>query len=43
LSLTPAGELTPAPLLGEHTDYILTDLIEMDAAEVEALRAKGVV
>jgi crotonobetainyl-CoA:carnitine CoA-transferase CaiB-like acyl-CoA transferase len=43
LSLTPAGELTPAPLLGEHTDYVLTDLIEMDAAEVEALRAKGVV
>ena len=43
LSLTPAGGLTPAPLLGEHTDYILTDLIEMDAAEVEALRAKGVV
>jgi crotonobetainyl-CoA:carnitine CoA-transferase CaiB-like acyl-CoA transferase len=43
MSLTPAGNLSPAPLLGEHTDYVLTDLIEMDAAEVEALRAKGVV
>jgi crotonobetainyl-CoA:carnitine CoA-transferase CaiB-like acyl-CoA transferase len=30
-------------MLGEHSDYILTDLIEMDAAEVEALRAKGIV
>jgi crotonobetainyl-CoA:carnitine CoA-transferase CaiB-like acyl-CoA transferase len=43
MSLTPAGELKPAPLLGEHTDYVLTDLIEMDAAEIESLRAKGVV
>jgi len=43
MSLTPAGELTPAPLLGEHSDYVLTDLIEMESAEVEALRAKGVV
>jgi crotonobetainyl-CoA:carnitine CoA-transferase CaiB-like acyl-CoA transferase len=43
LSLTPAGNLAPAPMLGEHSDYILTDLIEMDAAKVEALRAKGIV
>jgi crotonobetainyl-CoA:carnitine CoA-transferase CaiB-like acyl-CoA transferase len=43
MSLTPAGDRTPAPLLGEHTDYVLTDLIEMDAAEVEALRARGIV
>ena len=43
LSLTGPGELTPAPLLGEHTDYVLTDLIEMEAAEVEALRSGGVV
>ncbi len=43
LSVTGPGELTPAPLLGEHTDYILTDLIEMEAAEVEALRSGGVV
>lgn len=43
MSLTSPDTLTPAPLLGEHTDYVLTDLIEMDAAEVEALRAKGIV
>jgi crotonobetainyl-CoA:carnitine CoA-transferase CaiB-like acyl-CoA transferase len=43
MSLTPPVDLTPAPLLGEHTDYVLTDLIEMEAIEVEALREKGVV
>ena len=43
LSLTGPDELTAAPLLGEHTDYVLTDLIEMEAAEVEALRSGGVV
>jgi crotonobetainyl-CoA:carnitine CoA-transferase CaiB-like acyl-CoA transferase len=43
MSLTTAGDLSPAPLLGEHTDYVLTDLIEMDAADVEALRAEGIV
>jgi succinate--hydroxymethylglutarate CoA-transferase len=43
MSLTQPETLTPAPLLGEHTDYVLTDLIEMDAAEVEALRARGIV
>ncbi len=43
MSLTPSGELTAAPLLGEHTDYVLTDLIEMTAAEVDALRAGWIV
>lgn len=43
MSLTPPHALTPAPLLGEHTDYVLTDLIEMEATEVEALRGKGIV
>lgn len=43
LSKTPAAPLSPAPRLGEHTDYVLKDLIEMDAAEVEALRALGAV
>jgi crotonobetainyl-CoA:carnitine CoA-transferase CaiB-like acyl-CoA transferase len=43
MSLTPPGELSAAPLLGEHTDYVLSDLIEMEAAEIEALRAGGIV
>jgi crotonobetainyl-CoA:carnitine CoA-transferase CaiB-like acyl-CoA transferase len=43
LSRAPAATLTPAPLLGEHTSYVLQDLIGLDAAEVEALRAQGIV
>ena len=43
MSLTPASALSPAPLLGEHSGYVLQDLIEMDAAEVEALRGRGIV
>jgi crotonobetainyl-CoA:carnitine CoA-transferase CaiB-like acyl-CoA transferase len=31
------------PRLGEHTDEILTDLLEMSAVEVAALRSQGVV
>jgi len=41
-----AAERRPAsvpPRLGEHTDEILTDLLEMSAVEVAALRAQGVV
>jgi len=43
LSKTPAAPLAPAPRLGEHTEYILKDLLEMEAAEVDALRARGIV
>ena len=43
MSLTPSGKSTPAPLLGQHTDYVLTDLIEMEAADVDALHARGIV
>lgn len=43
LGRTPAATLDPAPGLGEHTDYVLHDLIGLDATEIEALRAKGVV
>jgi crotonobetainyl-CoA:carnitine CoA-transferase CaiB-like acyl-CoA transferase len=43
LSRAAAATLSPAPLLGEHTSYVLQDLIGIDAAEVEALRAQGIV
>jgi formyl-CoA transferase len=43
MSLIPAEPPGRAPLLGEHTDYVLHDLIEMDASEVEALRERGIV
>ena len=32
---------TPAPLLGEHTDQVLEELLGMTPAEVEALREAG--
>jgi crotonobetainyl-CoA:carnitine CoA-transferase CaiB-like acyl-CoA transferase len=33
----------PAPMLGEHTDKVLTDLLELDATAIAALRAAGAV
>lgn len=34
---------TPPPLLGQHTDEILRDILSMDASEIEGLKAEGVV
>jgi len=42
LSDTPAQFIRPAPLLGEHTDEILTRL-GYDKGEIEGLRARGVI
>ena len=42
LSKTPAQYERP-PLLGEHTDAILEDLLQMNAAQIAALRDKGVI
>ncbi len=39
-----AGTISkPAPLLGEHTDEVLADLLGLDAAKIAALRAAGAV
>jgi len=43
LSETPAAVRAPGPLLGEHTDEVLTTLLGLDAEEIAALRASGVV
>jgi crotonobetainyl-CoA:carnitine CoA-transferase CaiB-like acyl-CoA transferase len=43
LSGAPTEAPARAPLLGEHTDYVLKDLIEMDAAQIEVLRSRGIV
>jgi crotonobetainyl-CoA:carnitine CoA-transferase CaiB-like acyl-CoA transferase len=43
LSSTPGSVPDHAPGLGEHTDYVLHDLIGFDATEIEELRAKGVI
>jgi formyl-CoA transferase len=43
LSHTPAEVRLPPPLLGQHTEEVLTGLLGYTAAEVEGLREKGVV
>ena len=43
LSETPGRVDAPAPNLGEHTDEILTGLLEMDSDEVDRLKQRGVV
>jgi crotonobetainyl-CoA:carnitine CoA-transferase CaiB-like acyl-CoA transferase len=42
-SRTPIRYETPPPLLGEHTDEVLQNLLEKDEAERAALRARGVI
>lgn len=40
---TPAATPTAAPLLGQHTDEVLRDLLEMDEAAIATLRDGGIV
>jgi CoA:oxalate CoA-transferase len=40
---TPGSAQTPAPLLGQHTDEILTGLLRIPKAKVDKLRADSVV
>jgi crotonobetainyl-CoA:carnitine CoA-transferase CaiB-like acyl-CoA transferase len=42
LSASPR-EYTPAPLLGQHTDEVLASWMGYDQAQVEQLRAQGIV
>ncbi|WP_019140267.1 CaiB/BaiF CoA transferase family protein [Noviherbaspirillum massiliense] len=43
MSATPPRYDMPPPLLGQHTDDVLGDLLGHSAEEIAALRAKGVV
>jgi crotonobetainyl-CoA:carnitine CoA-transferase CaiB-like acyl-CoA transferase len=43
MSATPAGSTLPPPLLGEHTDDVLREVLSKSAAEIAALRAAGAV
>jgi crotonobetainyl-CoA:carnitine CoA-transferase CaiB-like acyl-CoA transferase len=43
LSETPPDYRIPPPLLGEHTDAVLAERLELDAAALADLRAKGVI
>ena len=36
-------ETTRPPLLGEHTDQVLSDMLAMDPAQIAALRAEGAI
>lgn len=42
LSETPVQFKAPAPLLGQHTDEILRELLHMDEAEIQELKEKNV-
>lgn len=43
MSETPPGYRHPPPMLGQHTDELLRELLDMDPAEVTALRERKVV
>ena len=43
LSETPADYRLPPPLLGEHTDQVLSEQLGFDAATLAGLRAQGVI
>ncbi|MCZ6841511.1 MAG: CoA transferase [SAR324 cluster bacterium] len=38
----PSGVIGPAPLLGEHTDEVLNDVLGLEGEEIARLRAEGV-
>ena len=43
LSATPGSVRTPAPMLGQHTDEVLRDLLGLSEREIAALRSAGAV
>jgi len=43
LSDTPVRSVGPAPVLGEHTDEVLRDVLGFDAARIGTLRALGAI
>ncbi|MFB9764492.1 CoA transferase, partial [Nocardioides kongjuensis] len=42
LAATPGALTAPAPLLGQHTDELLTELLGLDPAELATLHQEGV-
>ena len=43
LSQSPNDKINPAPLLGEHTEEVLEEILAMSKEEIEELRKKKVV
>jgi benzylsuccinate CoA-transferase BbsF subunit len=43
LSLTPGELYKPAPCLGEHTEYVLRDILKISQAELAELQADGAI
>ncbi len=43
LSKTPTTERMAPPMLGQHTDEVLGEILEMDSAKLEKLRKDGVI
>jgi len=43
LSETPGSVRSPAPTLGQHTDVVLREILNMDTAEIDALREAGAI
>jgi crotonobetainyl-CoA:carnitine CoA-transferase CaiB-like acyl-CoA transferase len=43
LPASPGGPTRPAPLLGQHTDEVLTERLGLDAASITRLRSDGVI
>ncbi|MBP1782098.1 CoA transferase [Micromonospora chalcea] len=43
LSATPGRIKWAGPRLGEHTDEVLTDIVGLESAEIDALRTSGVI
>ncbi len=39
----PSEQYWPAPLLGQHTDYILGEILHIEPAEIASLREQGIV
>jgi len=43
LSRTPVEYRLPPPLLGQHTEEVLSGLLRMDASAIASLRRDGVI
>ena len=43
LSATPPQYLRPPPMLGQHTEEVLSEILELNSQEIKELRDKGAI